>query len=136
MRLKCPNSSLFSCLIIVTIVSTLIYVSYDNLRFILATDPNTYNDFSLDIITEARAPKRYAIISTSMVDNSKFYYMLYIPICCIAWRRIGYEPLVMIVTNSQAPVSSVATPTRQLSTCASSKFELFTFKLRWSILTS
>jgi hypothetical protein len=36
---------------------------------------------------------------------------MYIPICAIAWRRIGYEPLVLIVNNPKATVSQVANKT-------------------------
>jgi hypothetical protein len=36
---------------------------------------------------------------------------MYIPICAIAWRRIGYEPLVLIIDNPKAPASQVANKT-------------------------
>jgi hypothetical protein len=97
---------LFRKILIALIILVTIYFIY----YVFFTS-NRNNDFSLDAIIESTAPKKYAIISTSLVDDSKYYYMLYIPICCIAWRRIGYEPLVLIVNNPQSTVSPLANKT-------------------------
>jgi hypothetical protein len=37
--------------------------------------------------------------------------MLYIPICAIAWRRIGYEPIILIVRDPDIGVGTVANKT-------------------------
>jgi hypothetical protein len=108
MRLSCVKSALFRYHVLLILLSTsvFVYLIFDHIEFYIRDDMKTYNDFSLDVIIETHAPTRFAVISTSLVDKPKFYYMLYIPMCALAWRRIGYEPLVLIVRNRQLSVVS------------------------------
>jgi hypothetical protein len=115
MRLSCAKSSLFRCFIILILFSTclLVFLTMRYVEFFFKDDLNIYNDFSQGIIIESRAPYRFAVISTSLASESKFYYMLYIPICAIAWRRIGYEPLVLMVRNRNSTLNGVSYKTIQ-----------------------
>jgi hypothetical protein len=60
-----------------------------------------FNDNSMDVILNRTVPNKFVIMSVSMVEKQNFYYVLYLPICALAWRRIGYEPLVFIVKDSR-----------------------------------
>ncbi len=70
-------------------------------------DFNTYSDHSMDFILNQIVPKKFVIMSVSMVDKKNFYYALYLPICALAWRRMGYEPLVFIVKDKSEPVNEL-----------------------------
>jgi hypothetical protein len=123
MQVKFPKLRLFhKVLIFIAICLFVLIRAYykhvsENIKFKISTffvfspDPNIYNDFSQDVLIESHAPKKYAIISTALVANTKYFYLMYIPICAIAWRRIGYEPIVLIVNNPKATVSQVANRT-------------------------
>ena len=41
---------------------------------------------------------KYVAISTSL-EFEKDFYMFYLPVTCQSWRRIGYEPIIIIVIN-------------------------------------
>ena len=97
-----------------TVLSSLVIIIYNygrNLFFAQEQDVNVYNDSSLEIIVEKSVARRFAVISTSIVDENFFYYMFYIPICSLAWRRIGYEPLVLIVRNNASQLTTVSNKT-------------------------
>lgn len=74
-------------------------------------DQNVYTDGSLDTIIKTRVAQKYTIMSVSMVEKKSFYYILYIPVCALAWRRLGYEPLVMIVKNNSTQLDQLTQKT-------------------------
>ena len=42
--------------------------------------------------------KKFVTISTKF-DLSKEYYTFYLPIVCQSWRRVGFEPIIIIVIS-------------------------------------
>jgi hypothetical protein len=70
-------------------------------------DSNVYNDHTMDSIVNQTVPRKFVIMSVSMVDKRNFYYVLYLPICALAWRRMGYEPLVFIVKDKNDPLNEL-----------------------------
>jgi hypothetical protein len=48
--------------------------------------------------------QKFAIISASL--ESKDNYMFNLPMVCLSWRRIGFEPIVLIVNSSSSSSSS------------------------------
>lgn len=41
---------------------------------------------------------KYVVISTSL-EAEKDYYMFYLPVTCQAWRRVGFEPIIIMVVR-------------------------------------
>ena len=57
--------------------------------------------------------KKYALMSTSLVDRSLFFYIAYLPAVCLAWRRLNYEPFIIFVKNQTVPVNAIGAKTIQ-----------------------
>jgi hypothetical protein len=75
-------------------------------------DTNIYNDASQDpAVLNETAPRRFVIMSVSMVERGNFYYMLHAPYCALAWRRLGYEPLLFIVKPQNDTLSPLTAKT-------------------------
>lgn len=70
-------------------------------------DSNVYNDFSTDFLTNTSVSRRFALMSLSAVDNRTFHHALYVPVCALAWRRLNYEPLVMILANNKSDLNKL-----------------------------
>jgi hypothetical protein len=60
---------------------------------------------------------QYVAISVYL-NISQDYYMFYLPIVCEAWRRVGYEPLILVVIdatlNNEQPSNNQAFRTHLL----------------------
>lgn len=65
----------------------------------LLVDNNVFNDHGLNVILRQPVSRRFAVISANLINNSFFFYIFYIPSVCLAWRRIGYEPIILIVES-------------------------------------
>ena len=70
-------------------------------------DSNIYNDAALDSIINRPVARKFSIMSVSMVNKNNFYYILYAPICALAWRRIGYEPLLLIIKEKDQQLNEL-----------------------------
>ena len=77
----------------------------------LHIDNNIYNDFALDVILSKPVPRKFAIMSVSMVDKNNFFYMLYAPICSLAWRKIGYEPILLVIKGKGRSLNKISAKT-------------------------
>jgi hypothetical protein len=51
-------------------------------------------------VKQANKPlKKYAALSTNL---EKDFYMFYLPMTCESWRRVGFEPIVIIIISDQS----------------------------------
>jgi hypothetical protein len=64
---------------------------------------------NMDLIMSKRVSRKYAVMSLTEVNNNTFYYSIYLPVCALAWRRIGYEPIVIFVIKSSTDTFSTFT---------------------------
>ena len=55
--------------------------------------------------------KMFSIISISVMHKARFFYILYLPVVSLAWRKLGYEPLILIVKNGTTPFHDIANKT-------------------------
>lgn len=51
-------------------------------------------------VIENSSPRKYVAISTSL-EMPKDFYMFYLPITCEAWRRLGFEPIVIMILTAK-----------------------------------
>jgi len=72
--------------------------------------------------------RRYAIVSVNL-DTESDYYLFYLPIVCMSWRKIGFEPIVFGVhsENNRSSTSSSS----KLAQKTIEYLELFHVKLRY-----
>jgi hypothetical protein len=70
-------------------------------------DDNTYNDHAIDYILKYAVPRKFVVMSVSMVNKQNFFYAMYLPVSALAWRRMGYEPLVFIVKDKNDPLNEL-----------------------------
>ena len=50
---------------------------------------------------------RYAVISINLDTNLDFY-VFYLPITCLTWRLIDFEPIVLVVVSSKTETNKLA----------------------------
>ena len=62
------------------------------------------NEHVLEPIENFSKMQKFAIISASL--ESKDNYMFNLPMVCLSWRRIGFEPIVLIVNSSLSSSSN------------------------------
>jgi hypothetical protein len=68
----------------------------------LKEEEDEFYSSTMDIIMSKPVSRKYSVISLTEVTNSTFYYSIYLPVCALAWRRVGYEPIVIFVKRSGA----------------------------------
>ena len=82
------------------------YLQYDTVDPSLSSaNLNYFKKFGQDF--EPKANRRFVIISVS-VDQYKDFYYFNLPITVLAWRKIGIEPLVIVVKTSGQEINPLA----------------------------
>ena len=71
----------------------------------------TLTDKSIDLteieLVKSISNKKYAIYSVSTILEKDFY-MFHVPLTALAWRRIDYEPIVMIIKTQDLEINYLA----------------------------
>ena len=53
---------------------------------------------SINTEKQSKSYRKYVAISTSL-EFAKDFYMFYLPMTCESWRRIGFEPIIIMVLS-------------------------------------
>lgn len=92
-------------------LTVLMYATWQNSVYSIGSHTSEEiftDDSSQDVLLTQQAGRRFAIMSSSLIDSRRFYYILYIPICALAWRRLGYEPILMFVKTKSSEHKDLA----------------------------
>ena len=92
-------------LIISTFLSCLIYIILIYYWNLLFTDNSI--DISKIELNNSISHKKYAIYSVSTLLEKDFY-LFHIPLTALAWRKIDYEPIVMIIKTQDLVINDLA----------------------------
>ena len=75
-------------------------------EFDLDTSVNQYeNEINYDTLYNSTS-KRYVAISANL-DTISNYYMFNLPFVSLSWRRVGYEPVILLVYSNNVKVNSL-----------------------------
>ena len=77
-------------IIIVLVLVIFIYDVFEKRALIL----NNKNSNTFDSLTN-EIGRKYVLLSANIETNNNF--MFNIPMVCLSWRRLNYEPIVLIV---------------------------------------
>lgn len=57
------------------------------------------------------SPVKYALLSSNIDDTNNLFYIFYLPFTAQAWRTVGYEPVVLLVTSQKNNLTRYALKT-------------------------
>ena len=72
---------------------------------------NNYN--KIDVTQNLKAKetvKKYSVISINL-DTKLEWYILYLPMVCLSWRKLGFEPIILSTNSTQIKNDSLAAKT-------------------------
>jgi hypothetical protein len=89
-QMKKSHKKIICGLLLIAIASIVAYSMYNK-------QYETESNFNMDLIMSQPVSRKYAVISFSRFNERSFYYVIYLPLCALAWRRIGYEPILILI---------------------------------------
>jgi hypothetical protein len=99
------TKKLFLCLIFVSLIFILL--------FTFLNDENTYiynskPEEDINQIVNILNINYYVILSANLDDLNTDFYFYYLPITCTSWRRIFYEPIVILISSDFNSLNSLS----------------------------
>lgn len=89
------------------IISIAIFLSLASL-YLFHNKSNHKNETDEHVFKSSN--KTFAIISINLDTNLEFY-LFYLPMTCLSWRLINYEPIIIAVTSNVTKSNKLATKT-------------------------
>lgn len=84
--------SIFVIVVLISLVNIYLFINFisgsNSIEILTNEDNNLEQEYA----------RKYAVISTT-IDLGRDFYLFYLPISALAWRRIGYEPIVILITD-------------------------------------
>lgn len=73
-----------------------------------------WNEASQTSMLNNKVARKFVVITSGLLDHAHFYYVIYLPVVALAWRRIGYEPIVLFAQPEGSNSSVLINKTRQI----------------------